>query len=253
MRTVPEFTLRKTPGGTRFGLRDGQGPKPAPTLFVFQSTIEKSLTDDIYFHIGRLLGHHGYLSVSLDLPCHGADRRTEERDGLNGWRDRLDRGEDLVSGFCRQASEVLDFLIRERSADPERIVVAGTSRGGFMGFHFAASEPRVKRVAAFAPVTGLSVLSEFQGLENHALTRSLAARHLCAKLAGRPVWICIGNNDQRVGTDLCIAFARQLVVASLAQGKPAPVEIRVLPSEGHSTDTTAHKAAAAWMVGDTKG
>ena len=62
----------------------------------------------------------------------------------------------------------------------------------------------VKCVAAFAPVTDLLALREFRGMEKHAATRSLAIINYADKLAGRPIWLCIGNQDDRVDTDKCL-------------------------------------------------
>jgi hypothetical protein len=75
----------------------------------------------------------------------------------------------------------------------------------------------------------------------------LALRQCADRLAGRPIWICIGNNDERVSTDDAIALTRQIVQASGAQRKPALVEIHVMTSLGHRIHATAHPEAAAWI------
>jgi hypothetical protein len=51
-----------------------------------------------------------------------------------------------------------------------------------------------------------------------------------------------------VGTDSVIAFTRKVVAASLAQGKPAPIELHVMQTEDHAIHTTAHEEAAAWIL-----
>ena len=103
-------------------------------------------------------------------------------------------------------------------------------------------------VAAFAPVTDLLALREFAGMGGHAATSALAAQILVKKLAGRPVWICIGNNDERVGTDRAIRFARGLLEAAVRQKLPAPVELHVMPTVGHTIHASAHDEAAAWIL-----
>src|SRR5205823_4645299 len=80
---------------------------------------------------------------------------------------------------------------------------------------WAAADARVGAVAAFAPVTDLLVLREFHGMEKHAATKALDLREHAGKLAGRPIWVCIGNNDERVGTDQLIGLTRKVVAASL--------------------------------------
>ena len=136
-------------------------------------------------------------------------------------------------------------------------------RGGFVALHFAAVESRVRCVAAFAPVTNLLALREFAGIEQDSpsvlrVVKSLALVNSAEKLAGRPIWICIGNYDQRVNTDDAIALTRRVVEASVAEDKPANVEIRVLPSEGYQVRVhdnghgipvpSAHKEAAEWIL-----
>jgi hypothetical protein len=49
----------------------------------------------------RLLAKRGYLSVSVDLPCHGDEVKDKERPGLAGWRDRLEKGEAVAAARRR--------------------------------------------------------------------------------------------------------------------------------------------------------
>ena len=70
---------------------------------------------------------------------------------------------------------------------------------------------------------------------------ALALTAVAEKLTGRSVWLTIGNNDARVGTDDCVAFARRLVTvnkpgqSAAADTKLIDVAIEVLPSAGHRT------------------
>jgi predicted esterase len=105
----------------------------------------------------------------------------------------------------------------------------------------------VSSVAAFAPVTDLLALTEFRGMEDHKATKAASLLHQAGKLAGRPVWVCIGNNDQRVNTDHLIALTRKIVAASAEQKKPAPVELHVMPTLGHRIHDTAYDEAALWI------
>jgi predicted amidohydrolase/dienelactone hydrolase len=248
VRPRPAFRILRTPGGVRFGLLGEKGTAPAPVLFLFANSIEDTLSQDAYVKVGRLLLPEGFLGVALDVPCHGEDRKKGEPEGLAGWRARLERGDDLVAPFARRASAVLDHLVKEGYADAGRVAACGTSRGGFLALHFAAAEPRVKCVAAFAPVTDLLALTEFRGMEKHAATKALALAGHADQLAGRSVWVCIGNQDQRVGTDHVIAFTRKLAGAPVARQEPADVELHVMPTAGHRINATAHDEAAAWIL-----
>jgi predicted amidohydrolase/dienelactone hydrolase len=244
----PTFQILKTPAGVRFGLLGEKGTAPAPVLFLCATSVEETLGQEAYAKVGRLLAAEGFLGVALDLPCHGEDLRKDEPKGLAGWRARLEKGDDIVASFARRASAVLDHLVKEGYADATRVAACGTSRGGFLALHFAAAEPRVKCVAAFAPVTDLLALAEFQGMEKHAATKALALAGRADRLAGRAVWVCIGNRDERVDTDRVIAFTRKLVEAAVARKGSADVELHVMPTVGHRIHATAHNEAAAWIL-----
>ena len=161
-----ELTCLSTPDGIRFGLVGAKQTKPAPTLLIFAGSLEQSLEDANYNGAGTVAAQHGFLLVSLDLPSHGRQKRVDERAGLDGWRDRIAKGENIVAQFVAQASSVLDFLIAQGYTDPARVAVSGTSRGGFLALHLAAADPRVHSVVAFAPVTDLLALREFAGIGN---------------------------------------------------------------------------------------
>ncbi|MEO6436196.1 MAG: prolyl oligopeptidase family serine peptidase, partial [Tepidisphaeraceae bacterium] len=248
-----DFTRLRTANGVEFAVLGEKPDKPAPTLFVFANDVQTTLTNADYNKIGVILQRDGYLSVSLDAPCHGNDNAEKLENALTGWRQRIERGEDLIPSFTSRCTQVLDHLIAEGWTDPARVAAAGTSRGGFLALHFAADEPRVRAVAAFAPVTKLGALAEFDGIKDSAATAAdaLSLDHFADKLAGRPMWICIGNNDLRVGTDDAIAFNRRVVEASVAAKKPALVEIHVTASEGHTVHPTAHAEAAAFIAAGT--
>jgi len=237
--------MMETPCGVKFGSLGIPERSHAPSIIVIGSDLEYSLTNGEINKVGRLLGPRGVSSFALDVPCHGADVREGEPEGLHGWRSRLDRNEDFVVPFTKKVSAIIDFLAEGGYSG--RIAIAGTSRGGFMGLHAMAADSRVQCCVAFAPVTELTVLGEFKGLENHALTQSLALDRIADKFVGRPLWMCIGNRDERVGTDHLIAFSRK-VVASYAEGALAPVELHVMQTEGHRIHGTAHEEAAAWLV-----
>ena len=239
----------KTTTGVEFGIW-GQGEgRPSPTLFVLGNSIAGTIGDPYFRQAGNALAEEGYISVSIDIPGHGTQEREGEAKGLAGWRERIDQGEDLVAETNRRLSEVLDYLIAEGITDPTKVAASGTSRGGFLAMHFAAADPRVKCVVAFAPVTDLIVLNEFHGAEDNALMASLSVSEQAAKLADRPVWIIMGDRDERVGTDNAIALARKITTTALAQGRNPMVELHILPEpKGHTTPAGAAEAAASWIL-----
>ncbi|MBM4070111.1 MAG: hypothetical protein FJ271_14330 [Planctomycetes bacterium] len=246
-RSKPAIQMLKTDSGVRFGVYGGKPAKPAPTFFVLAGGVEDSLKRAEFNEIGHILADKGYLSVALDLPCHGKDQVAGES-GIAGWRTRLEKGQPLVEDFAKKASAVLDKLVKDGYTDAKKVGAAGTSRGGFMALHLAAAEPRIGWVVAFAPVTDLLAVSEFQGSKNDKPMRDLDLKKHAARLAGRPVWLCIGNDDRRVSTDEAILFTRRLVTAAAGKSKIVPVELHVMPTVGHTIHATAHEEAARWVM-----
>ncbi|MBI4028620.1 MAG: prolyl oligopeptidase family serine peptidase [Verrucomicrobia bacterium] len=240
------------PSGIRFGMLGRKRASPAPTLFVFASRIEETLNNLDFNKVGRLLRKRGYLSVTLDVPCHGENVIPDEPTSIPGWRRRIETGAPFIAEFTTKTSTLLDHLVKEGYTDAHRVIAIGTSRGGFLALHWMATEPRVKCVAAFAPVADLRDLTEFAGMENHPGARSVALDHCVERLAGRSIWVCIGNNDLRVSTDRCVAFTRKVVAASVAQKKRADVELHVMVTEGHAIHPTAHDEVAAWILARMK-
>lgn len=170
----PAMQILRTPGGVRFGLFGAKGLAFAPTLFVFAAGLEDMQKHPNYSEVGRRLARHGFLYVVLDPPCHGEDVKPREPTQLSGWRHRLENGAALIPDFTVRATAVLDYLIKEGYTDPTRVAACGTSRGGFLAYHFAAAEPRVKAVAGFSPVTDLLALREFTGTKNAEAAQALA-------------------------------------------------------------------------------
>ncbi|MCB1103767.1 MAG: alpha/beta fold hydrolase [Cephaloticoccus sp.] len=248
--TAPAFQIHETPSGVRYGLWGRAAAEPAPVLIVLSATIEESLGQAYFRQCGNALANeHGFLCVSIDLPAHGPQQRPDERAGLEGWRDRTDRQENFVAANNARLRAVLDHLIATGQADPARIAACGTSRGGFMALQYAASDPRVKCVAAFAPVTDLTALREFKGAEADPLVASLALIHQAEALVVRPVWLVIGDRDERVSTEAAIAFVRAVTVTALKAELNPQAEIHVLPEpKGHTTPAGAPEAAAAWIL-----
>lgn len=244
----------KTPDGVRFGVLGDNPDAPSPTLFVLGGAMADALTAPNCIRSGRQLHRdHGFLCVSLDAPCEGAATRPGEPYGLNGWRHRVERGEDFTAAFCRDATSVLDDLIARGWTDPRRVGVLGISRGGFLGLHFAAADGRIRCLALMAPVTDLRTLRDFEGLADNELARSLAAVNHVDKLTGRAVWLMIGDRDERVGTDHSIGLARRLSGLAVEKGVEPRVFLYVVPANGHTNPDGSHDMAAPWIVSELSG
>lgn len=241
----------KTSSGLEFGLWGGnENASPAPLLFILASTIDETLGSEYFRQCGnRLAREYGWLCVSLDLPYHGKFQKEGSGDGLNGWADAVRQGDNFVSDNNARMREILEFLIREGCADPERIAVCGSSRGGYLALQFAAGEERVKAVTAFAPVTDLSALREFSGVPDNLLATYRLDNHI-SELAKKKIWIVIGDRDERVGTDLAIELARNLSKASRQeQNGKGQVELNVMfEPKGHTTPKGSVDRAVKWIL-----
>jgi dienelactone hydrolase len=238
-----------TPDGVEYGMWNSKAARSAPTLFMLAATIDGTLGNPYFRQCGNELAKHGYLVVSIDLPCHGTQTTDGGPAGLTGWSERVGKNDDIVAEANARLSKVLDHLIKTGLTDPHRVAVAGTSRGGFLAIHFAAHDARVKCAAGFAPVTDLAALREFRSIQEHALVRKLSLENQASKLAGRPVWIVIGDRDERVGTDKAIRLASRLSAVAKEKGITSHVELHVLSEpRGHTTPRGSSSLAATWIL-----
>jgi dienelactone hydrolase len=245
----PSAQILTTKTGVRYGIWPAKPQSPAPTVFILANSIEGTLNSAYYRQSGNVLAKHGYVCVSVDLPSHGQELREGEKEGMPGWRKRCEQGENFVDAAVKKFSAVLDELIESKVADPKRIAACGTSRGGFMALHFAAADPRVECVVTFGQLTDMTVLREFQGIAPRELADQLALQRHTARLAGRAIWMVIGDRDERVGTDLAISFARSVTAESLKAKLPAQVELHVLAEpRGHSVPAGTADQAADWIL-----
>jgi len=237
--------MLKTHAGTTYYMLPAPADGPLPTLLLFAMGGGDTLVTEPYCDVGRLLTGRGWNVVSLDLPCHGDDAPADEVNALTCWATRIGNGEDIAAEFTARVNDVVAHIVDVGIADPQRIAVAGTSRGGFMAFHAAAANPTIRAVAAFAPVTDLIALSEFAGLDDNDLVKRLALKQRANAFVSKLTWITIGNSDERVGTDRVIEFSRS--ITSVRGDGPAQTTLLVLPAPGHTSLPEWHDWAAGWL------
>jgi dienelactone hydrolase len=238
----------KTSDGVEFGVWGGKPDKPSPTLILLSGLITDSFTKTNFLRAGEILGPKGYLCVSIDLPCHGALAK-KGYSNLVGWGKRAAEGDDFVAEFNARMKKVIDHLIEQKMTDPDKIVATGTSRGGFLAVRYAAFDKRVRATVAYAPVTDLRKLKEFEVARDVTSVDAMSLDAHVPDLVGKPVLIFIGDRDDRVDTDSVIAFARKLSAAAQKADVPSHVEIHVLSEpRGHSLPPGVEKFAAEWIV-----
>ena len=97
-------------------------------------------------------------------------------------------------------------------------------------------------------MTDPAAVSEFAGREDLPLVKQWSLATLANKLAGRAIWIVIGDQDARVGTGKAIELAQSITAASIARKVDSKVELHVMPEpRGHTTPKGSAGAAAKWI------
>jgi dienelactone hydrolase len=154
---------------------------------------------------------------------------------LHDYRDLVLEGPDPTLGFIRQAQAVIDACVEKGYARRDRVVVAGISRFGYLALRLAAAGPDLRHVGAFSPVTDWAALSEFAGAEDDPAVEAMKLEHFADELAGKRIYMAIGNHDERVSTLACTRFFVALNEANEKQGfGRALVDLYLTTSPGHT-------------------
>ncbi|MAE61119.1 MAG: hypothetical protein CMJ49_07160 [Planctomycetaceae bacterium] len=125
-----------------------------PALILnFAGARSMSLAEGPYDIGSRLFVAAGHRVASFDLPFHGDRVEPGHPDSIRGFSAAWVNGRDVFSKFVDDGRKVIDALIGRGVADPGRIFVSGTSRGGYFALRLMAADDRIAGAAAFAPVT----------------------------------------------------------------------------------------------------
>eukprot|EP00940_MAST-03C_sp_MAST-3C-sp2_P000906 g906.t1 len=211
------YTLEK---GIRYGIVQRNGSTGRrPVLVALTGALSDTLgcnatgTPDpcYYANACEFLVPRDWICASLDLPSHGEEREPGEPEGIEGWRWRVDRGENIADTSNNRISALLKDLDRRGLADMERIAVSGISRGGFLAAHYAVFDARIVGLGMLAPVTNLTLLDEFDGYSGSlADSLSLIRPEYASRLIDRNIWAIIGDQDTRVYTDSLVQTMRSI-------------------------------------------
>lgn len=244
--------VRQTKAGVHFGMFQDKPAAPAPTLLIIANSIDSMGADPLQYYTatGKELAKQGWLYVVLDPACEGYQRKDGEPGGFVGWAHHLKRGHDFMTPYVNDCRDVLDELIANEYTDPKKIAVSGTSRGGFCALHFAAADERIQVVTAISPVTNPRALTECQDV-TAAEAAPINIDSDADRLAGRTVWLTIGNDDQRVSTADTIRLAQTLTAATrrtFPDRLRIPVELIVGPSIGHRAIDQVYELEAKFLL-----
>ncbi len=212
-----------------------------PALYYFALSGEDSLFLDPYNRPAALLADNPIRVFSATLPGHEKGR--DPKHAMQFWVEELLHDRNIIGEFVNRILGHIDRMIKEKIVDPERIAVAGLSRGGFIATHIAARHPHIHHVLGFAPLISLESLKEFPDDCHHPLILNLSLEKLVNMLVDKHIRFYIGNRDERVKTTACFSFIHHLADVEWHAGVRSPkAELIVSPSIGHKGHGTSEES-----------
>lgn len=203
-----------------------------PALFYFALSGEDSLSLPPFNQPASDLIHESIRVFSFSLPYHG--HGYDNKKAMEAWIHAFQKHPRFLNNFLVKALENVRFLIDSGWADPKKIAAAGLSRGGLVAAHLAALSPDIKTILGYAPLTDIGYLTEFQPLREIQEVQNLNLDAILEPLIEKNLRFYIGNRDERVGTDRCYQFIRNLADRSYESGRrTANVELIITASVGH--------------------
>lgn len=206
--TIEEFSINRPYGQLIVSVispPEGKLAQDPLLLLNFSADRHSALPDGRYGGITRPFLDAGYRIASFDLPSHG-DRVDQHGSGLSGLSASIAAGCDPFSLFVEDGQAVIDELITRKLVKSGNIVVSGVSRGGYCALRLASADSRIGAVSAMAPVTDWRALKEFAPIKEKPEVAGLDMENFATDLAGRRVYVAIGNADSRVSTAACTRF-----------------------------------------------
>lgn len=223
---------------------------PLPALFYFSISAHDSLTLDPYNQPVAYLSKLPMRIFSISLPGH--ENNLPAREALIRWAEEIARGRNGIADFVDKVKATVQTLIEQNVLIPDRIGVAGLSRGAFIAAHAAASIPEFQWILGFAPLTDLSWHKEFEHMQHIPLVHALGLESTIPFIHNRSVRFYIGNLDALVSTRRCFDFIEKLAQAAQEKGIRSPdIELIIGPSigrEGHGTSKEVFHAGAQWIA-----
>lgn len=226
-----------------------QDKGPLPAVIYLALSGEDSLTLDPYNLPIQALQGANIRAFSFTLPGHGPGLKNTE--AIAHWANLFTDGQNPIATFLSQADANIRYLVDTGWINPQHIACAGLSRGGFMAAMLSIMNDKIGWLVAYAPITDLALIHEFQTVNLAPIAEKYALKHLADQFIGKKIRFYVGNRDERISTDACYHFIRAVVEANYANGKrSAPVELMISPSQGkHGHGTAAHifKEGMEWL------
>jgi len=247
--TITELTVPTPQGELTYWLHQPNGDmgESSILLLTFSSTRQASFYEDPYHIPARLFAEAGYAVVSFDLPNHGA-QINGFGEGIVGMCAAVIGGADPFIQFIGQAQAVIDACLRQ-GVGTGGIFACGVSRAGYCALRLAAADQRIDGVAGLAPVVDWRALREFAAVRAQPTVAALDLNHWAAQLANRPVFMSIGNHDDRVGSDHCVRLAlRLLALEEPSVARASALQLHVVEDAGHGLSNPWRTAGAEFLL-----
>ena len=219
-----------------------------PALLIHLTlTAAQGLELDPFAIVPRAFLAAGHCVASFDLPNHGR-MANGYGEGLTGMVAAFAAGCDVFLPAVETGSALIDAY-HQRLSSSGPVLASGISRGGLIALHLAAADTRIEAAAAFAPVTDLRALHEFDSLADVPVIDSVSALALAPQLSTRPMLLTINQTDDRVSTSACVDFFDALKWSALRDDLH---ELWIDPDTGHSMRDTTYDAGAKWLLDRAK-
>lgn len=242
--TIDHWNFALDDGFATAHIRSPDKPASAPSMLIYLTmTGRQGLELPPYSAPADLAVQHGHFVAGFDLPNHG-ERINSFGEGLDGMAAAIADGHHVFEETIAIGRSLIDRWTSNKVSSGA-IVVAGVSRGALAAYHLVAAEPRVSAMAAFAPVTNLTVLREFSALPPSDALAAANASALVSRLRDRDHFICINEQDDRVGTLDCVSFFEAL---SNPVGPGGKNRLRIDPGATHTVSDAAYREGSVWIL-----
>ncbi len=250
MQEIDPLAVKVTNNNTFYYVGPGLEKGAVPTLFYFALSAQDSVSQDPYNQIVQFLPLSEVRVISMTLPYH--EPPLKPQDALFRWAKDFSQGTDPLSPFFDKVEEVVEFLQKEELLLPEKIAIAGLSRGALIAMFASLRIPSFRYLLFYAPLTDLSKAAEFSDLSTHPLVSYYRSHTVASKLYDRKFKMFMGNRDERVGTRNCFELFESLTETAFEHGiRTPPIELLLYPSigfKGHGTPPEIFKAGADWIA-----
>ncbi|MCC7017816.1 MAG: hypothetical protein IT564_11505 [Rhodospirillales bacterium] len=249
MFTITASTVTTSTGRLTYWLHQPEHTLAASQalLLTFASTRQSAFYEAPQDIPARLFAAAGHAVVSFDLPHHGEQIKAFGQ-GIDGFCAAFCAGADPFVQFVEQGRTVIDACLAQ-GLGKGGIVACGVSRAAYCALRLAAADQRISGVAGLAPVTDWRVLREFTHVHDQPAIAALALDHYAEHLAGRALFLAIGNADLRVSSAACLRFGAHLLkLEEAASTGCSTVELHLVNAVGHSLDEQWRRAGANFLL-----